>query len=196
MPARKPPSQSKSNCIFCDLVQGSAEVSICYEDDVALAFMDIQPVNPGHVLVIPRDHYETLQDIPRAVGWHLFQVTTRLIPVIQKLAGADDMNLIVNSGPAAGQNVFHYHIHLIPRKKGDGFDVPLPFPGSEMPNRHMLDAMAVRIGSALRMDPARETPASGVRVVNPADRMAATAVVSAPAAKPKAAPKKAPGKKR
>jgi histidine triad (HIT) family protein len=199
MPARRTPAQSKSNCIFCDLVQGSAEVSMCYEDDVALAFMDVQPVNPGHVLVIPRDHYETLQDIPRAVGWHLFQVTTRLIPVIQKLAGADDMNLIVNSGPAAGQNVFHYHIHLIPRKKGDGFDVPLPFPGSEMPNRHMLDAMAVRIGSALRVDPARETPSSGVREVNPAERMAATAIVQAPARsakKPAAKPVKKAGKKR
>lgn len=194
MPARRTPNASKSSCIFCDLVQGSAEVSICYEDDVALAFMDVQPVNPGHVLVIPRDHYETLQDIPRAVGWHLFQVATRLIPVVQKVAGADDMNIIVNSGPAAGQNVFHYHIHLIPRKKGDGFDVPLPFPGSEMPNRHMLDAMAVRIGSALRQDPARQTPSSDVREVNPADRMAAAVLAAAkPVAKPAA--KKAAARK-
>lgn len=172
MASRPASANRNAGCIFCSLVTGSAEVSICYEDDVALAFMDIQPVNPGHVLVIPRDHFETLQDIPRAVGWHLFQVTTRLIPLIQKVAGADDMNVIVNSGPAAGQNVFHYHIHLIPRKKGDGFDVPLPFAGSEMPNRHMLDAMAVRIGQMLRADPARQMPKSDVREVNPADRMA------------------------
>jgi histidine triad (HIT) family protein len=80
----------------------------------------------------------------------MYDVATRLIPVIQEVSGAEDMNIVVNSGAAAGQNVFHYHIHLIPRREGDGFDVPLPFPGSEMPNRHLLDAMAVRIGAALR----------------------------------------------
>jgi histidine triad (HIT) family protein len=65
------------------------------------------------------------------------------------------MNLVVNSGEHAGQDVFHYHVHLIPRCVGDGFDIPLPFDGSEMPDRTMLDAMAVRIITALR-DPARQ----------------------------------------
>ena len=77
-------------------------------------------------------------------------VATKLIPVVQEASGASDMNIVVNSGAAAGQNVMHYHIHLLPRKNGDGFDVPLPFPGSEMPNRQRLDAMAARIGSLLR----------------------------------------------
>jgi histidine triad (HIT) family protein len=150
------------HCIFCDLIKGAAEVSICYEDATAIAFMDIQPVNAGHVLVVPRAHYETLQDIPREVGLHLYQVAARLIPVVQKVAGAADMNVVVNSGPAAGQNVFHYHIHLIPRKHGDGFDIPLPFPGSEMPDRTMLDAMAAQIIAATR-DPAREDASAAVR---------------------------------
>ena len=141
---------STQHCIFCDLIRGAAEVSMCYEDSTVIAFMDIQPVNQGHVLVVPRAHYETLRDIPRDVGQHMYEVATRLIPVIQQVSGAEDMNIVVNSGAAAGQNVFHYHIHLIPRREGDGFDVPLPFPGSEMPNRHLLDAMAVRIGAALR----------------------------------------------
>ena len=150
------------HCIFCDLIKGAAEVSICYEDATAIAFMDIQPVNAGHVLVVPRAHYETLQDIPREVGLHLYQVAARLIPVVQKVAGAADMNVVVNSGPAAGQNVFHYHIHLIPRKHGDGFDIPLPFPGSQMPDRTMLDAMAAQIIAATR-DPAREDASAAVR---------------------------------
>jgi histidine triad (HIT) family protein len=141
---------SSRHCIFCDLIRGAAEVSICYEDGTVIAFMDIQPVNQGHVLVVPRAHYETVRDIPRDVGQHMYEVATRLIPVIQEVSGAEDMNIVVNSGAAAGQNVFHYHIHLIPRREGDGFDVPLPFPGSEMPNRHLLDAMAVQIGAALR----------------------------------------------
>jgi histidine triad (HIT) family protein len=79
---------------------------------------------------------------------------TRLIPIIQQVSGAADMNIVVNSGPAAGQDVFHYHVHLIPRRAGDGFDVPLPFPGSEMPDRQRLDATAVRLIAALR-DPMR-----------------------------------------
>ncbi len=127
-----------------------------YEDAVAIAFLDIQPVNPGHVLVVPREHYEQVQDIPRRVGAHLFDVANKLIPVIQSASGTSDLNIIVNSGAAAGQNVMHYHIHLIPRREGDGFDVPLPFPGSMMPNREQMEAMAARIGSMLR-DPLRNS---------------------------------------
>ncbi|MCA2985342.1 HIT family protein [Gemmatimonas sp.] len=147
---------STGHCIFCDLIRGAAEVSICYEDSTAIAFMDIQPVNAGHVLVVPREHYEVLQDIPKAVGMHLYTVAAKLIPVVQTASGASDMNIVVNSGQAAGQNVMHYHIHLIPRREEDGFDVPLPFPGSAMPNRQQLDAMAARIGSMLR-DPLRNS---------------------------------------
>lgn len=149
-----PMKPSTGHCIFCDLIRGAAEVSICYEDATAIAFLDIQPVNPGHVLVVPREHYEVLQDIPNDVGAHLYQVAAKLIPTVQTASGASDMNIVVNSGQAAGQNVMHYHIHLIPRREGDGFDVPLPFPGSTMPNRQQLDAMAARIGSMLR-DPLR-----------------------------------------
>ncbi len=150
-----PMSPTTGHCIFCDLMRGAAEVSICYEDATAIAFLDIQPVNPGHVLIVPREHYETLQEVPKAVGAHLYQVATKLIPVVQTASGATDMNIVVNSGAAAGQNVMHYHIHLIPRRENDGFDVPLPFPGSQMPNRQQLDAMAARIGSMLR-DPLRK----------------------------------------
>lgn len=147
-------SRTAAHCIFCDLIQGAAEVSVCYEDSEAIAFMDIQPVNDGHVLVVPRDHYESLHDVPAPVAMHLFEVATRLAPIVRDVSGCGDMNLVVNSGEAAGQNVFHYHVHLIPRRSGDGFDIPLPFPGSEMPDRTFLDATAARIIAALR-DPAR-----------------------------------------
>ena len=144
------------HCPFCDLIRGAAEVSVCYEDATAIAFMDIQSVNDGHVLVVPREHYERLEDVPREVGLHLYEVSTRLIPVIQQVSGVPDMNVVVNSGPAAGQDVFHFHVHLIPRRQGDGFDVPLPFAGSAMTDRTHLDATAVRIIAALR-DPMRPT---------------------------------------
>lgn len=157
-------SESVKHCIFCDLINGAGEVSICYEDSSAIAFMDIQPVNLGHVLVVPREHFESLSDIPPELAMHLFEVALRLSPVVRRLHGAEDMNLVVNSGAAAGQNVFHYHVHLIPRRAGDGFDIPLPFEGSSMPDRTLLDAMAVRIIAELR-DPVRRQIASRLAAV-------------------------------
>ena len=146
-----------SHCTFCDMIHGAAEVSICHEDADAIAFMDIQPVNNGHVLVVPRKHYESVLEVPPELGVHLFQVTMQLTNAIRRVTGCEDFNLIVNSGAAAGQDEPHYHIHIIPRREGDGFDVPLPFNGSTMPDRTVLDAYAARIISALR-DPMRDEP--------------------------------------
>ena len=145
------------HCIFCDIIHGAAEVSMCYEDSTALAFMDIQPVNHGHTLVVPRQHYESFLDLPRDLGMHLFDVAMQLGPVIRRVSGMEGMNLVVSSGASAGQDVYHFHIHLIPRRADDGFDVPLPFAGSTMPDRTVLDAVAARIIASLR-DPARRTP--------------------------------------
>ena len=91
-------SRTAAHCIFCDLIQGASEVSVCYEDAEAIAFMDIQPVNGGHVLVVPRDHYESLCDVPPAVAMHLFEVSMQLAPIIRDVSGCGDMNLVVNSG--------------------------------------------------------------------------------------------------
>lgn len=152
-------STSTRHCIFCDIIHGGAEVSMCYEDSTALAFMDIQPVNPGHTLVVPRGHYESFLDLPHDVGMHLFSVAMEIAPVVRRVSGLDGTNLIISSGAAAGQDVYHFHVHLIPRRADDGFDVPLPFPGSEVPDRTVLDAMAARIITSLR-DPMR---AAGAR---------------------------------
>ena len=123
---------------------------MCYEDTDVVAFMDIQPVNAGHVLVVPREHFESLEDIPHRLAMHLYEVAMELAPVVKQVAGAAGMNVVVNSGAAAGQDVFHYHVHVIPRKGGDGFDIPLPFAGSEMPDRTILDMNAARIIAAFR----------------------------------------------
>jgi histidine triad (HIT) family protein len=150
------------SCTFCDLVLGAAEVSVCYEDATALAFMDLQPVNSGHVLVVPRAHYESLVDVPPPVAMHLFDVALRLGGVIRRVTGTEGTNIIVNSGAAAGQDIFHYHVHVIPRRVGDGFVVELPFNGSEMPDRRLLDAMAARIIAAMS-DPMRGSAAESRR---------------------------------
>lgn len=151
------------HCIFCEIVHGAGEASICYEDDRAIAFMDIQPVNAGHVLIVPRDHFESLNDVPHALAMHLFDVALRLGPIVRRISRSSDLNVVVNSGEAAGQNVFHYHVHLIPRCTDDGFDVPLPFAGSVMPDRTLLDAMAVQIIAALR-DPVRRPSREAITI--------------------------------
>lgn len=137
------------HCTFCNLIHGAAEVSICHEDADAIAFMDIQPVNNGHVLVVPREHYESLLEIPEALGLHLFKVTMRLAGAVRSVTGLNALNIVVNSGAEAGQDEPHYHVHIIPRRRNDGFDIPLPFDGSQMPDRTVLDAFAAQIISAL-----------------------------------------------
>jgi histidine triad (HIT) family protein len=154
-------SGSTRHCIFCEIVHGAGEASICYEDGEAIAFMDIQPVNAGHVLVVPKVHFDSLVDLPEDLALHLFQVALRLTPVVRRVAGVAAVNLVVSSGSEAGQDVFHHHVHLIPRVVGDGFDVPLPFPGSAMPDRTALDAMAARIMCAMH-DPVRRLAPLGV----------------------------------
>ena len=143
-------STDDRHCTFCDLIHGAGEASICYEDSEAIAFMDIQPVNAGHVLVVPRKHFERFEDLPVELSMHLFRVATKLVPAVKHVANAEGINVVVNSGSAAGQDEPHYHVHVIPRRAGDGFDVPLPFAGSAMPDRTLLDATAVRIMTALR----------------------------------------------
>jgi histidine triad (HIT) family protein len=123
---------------------------MCYEDAESVAFMDIQPVNLGHVLVVPRNHYERFEDVPAELAMRLFRVATKLVPAVKKVARAEGMNIVVNSGSAAGQDEPHFHVHIIPRCVDDGFDIPLPFGGSKMPDRTLLDATAARIITAMR----------------------------------------------
>lgn len=158
MPRDKSPDQD--HCTFCNLIRGAAEVSVCFEDADAIAFMDTQPVNAGHVLVVPRVHYESLLDVPADLGVHLFRVTMHLADAVRSVTGCEGMNLVVNSGDAAGQDEPHYHVHIIPRRAGDGFDIPLPFGGSTMPDRTMLDAIAARIIAATE-DPMQTREAAG-----------------------------------
>ena len=122
-----------AHCSFCDLIRGAAEVSVCYEDGAALAFMDIQPVNAGHVLVVPREHYESLVDLPRDLGMHLFDVAMRLgdkaVAKIHSFARAADLSLfsaaaqIVDTEPAMGAKLLgallgHGRVRMLVRGPG------------------------------------------------------------------------------
>src|SRR5258708_33241320 len=107
-----------------------------------MMFMEIQPVNTGHVLVVPRVHYNSLLDVPPELGMHLFRVTMRLAGAIRKVTGCEDLNIVVNSGAAAGQDEPPHHVPLIPPRPGGGFYINLPFAGSPMPQRTRLRAVA------------------------------------------------------
>jgi histidine triad (HIT) family protein len=110
------------SCIFCDIVEGRAPASVVHRDDRCVAFMDICPVTPGHLLVIPQEHAAYLADLDPATGGHLFTVAQSLAAGIRRSGlKADGINFFLADGEAAGQEVFHVHLHVCPRFEGDGF---------------------------------------------------------------------------
>jgi len=110
------------NCIFCKIVKGEIKSQKVYEDEETLAFLDINPVNKGHVLVIPKGHYENIFDIPKDKLSKVMEVAQEIAIAIKKM-GADGINIVSNNGKAAEQHVFHLHIHVIPRYYNDGKEI-------------------------------------------------------------------------
>jgi histidine triad (HIT) family protein len=109
------------SCIFCDILAGMAPASFVHQDDLCAAFMDIHPVNPGHVLVVPRVHSAWLSELDQDTAGHIFQVAQRVdTALLQSGIKCEAINLFLADGSAAGQDVFHVHLHVIPRYKGDG----------------------------------------------------------------------------
>lgn len=102
-------------CLFCNLVNHTAPVSCVYEDDSVLAFMDIQPISEGHVLVIPKRHYTNIHEIPEAEVSYLFQIVKKVSLAVKNGLSADGLSIVQNNGAVAGQVVFHLHVHIIPR---------------------------------------------------------------------------------
>jgi histidine triad (HIT) family protein len=138
------------HCVFCRIIHGEETVSIVYEDDRSVAFMDIQPASPGHVLVVSRAHHENLFDTPDDVATHCLRVARRLAPGIRQATGAESINLFSANGRAGGQDVLHFHLHLIPVSEGDEFPLQLPARDAAVPSRSELNVMAARIGRAVR----------------------------------------------
>ena len=109
------------DCIFCKIIKNEIPSNKIYEDDKCLAFLTINPNNDGHTLLIPKTHYRSYFETPDEVLKDLAVETKRIGLAIQKAMGAEGMNIANNSEKAAGQIVFHTHIHLIPRFGSDGF---------------------------------------------------------------------------
>ena len=102
-------------CPFCNLVNHTASMSCVYEDDSILAFMDIQPISQGHVLVIPKKHYTNIHEIPEDEVSYLFQIVKKISLAVKNGLSADGLSIVQNNGAVAGQVVFHLHVHIIPR---------------------------------------------------------------------------------
>lgn len=134
----------KDNCIFCKIVSGELPSRKIYEDDISLAFLDINPVNKGHTLIVPKEHFENVYDIKEDILGHLIKVSKKISNAL-KQSGADGINIIMNNEKDAGQVVFHLHIHIIPREKGDN----LPMWPSKKPNEKEMEDIQKNIISKL-----------------------------------------------
>jgi histidine triad (HIT) family protein len=137
-------------CCFCDILVEKRPSSIVLKDDLCWAFMDIQPVNPGHVLVIPTYHAPSLEELDEESGAHMFRMAQRIAGALRDSGlQCEGVNLFLADGAAAGQEVFHVHLHVFPRYAGDGFGLRFGPEYGTRPTRAELDATAGRIRRAL-----------------------------------------------
>ena len=139
------------DCVICKLLSGELEVSMVYQDSLCSALMDIQPINPGHMLVVPNKHSPSLSELDAEEGAQLFRVGQRLAGVLEEIGvKCEGVNFFLANGEAAGQEVFHVHLHVFPRYSGDGFGLTLPADYEERPKRTELDKIAGRVRKALK----------------------------------------------
>ncbi|GAF65713.1 histidine triad (HIT) nucleotide-binding protein [Bacillus sp. TS-2] len=137
------------NCIFCKIIQKEIPAAIIFEDDDVLAFMDISQVTKGHTLVIPKQHQKDIFELKTETAASLYQKVPLIAQALKDTFEPIGLNIVNNNGEAAGQTVFHYHMHLLPRYgKGDGFGAVWKEHGSEYSTedlKNMADAIAAQI---------------------------------------------------
>jgi len=107
------------DCIFCEIASKNSESEIIFENDKCVAFLDINPINFGHTLVVPKVHYDNFLTIPHEELNEITKVTQFLAGAIKRSLNSDGFNIISNNGTSAGQSVFHFHYHIIPRYEND-----------------------------------------------------------------------------
>jgi histidine triad (HIT) family protein len=141
------PGRSESDCVFCAIVAGASPASVVYDDPAVMAFLDIRPVTPGHLLVIPKRHAPYLADLDETTGARMFVVAKQLAQALRASGlRCEGVNLFLADGQAAFQEVFHTHLHVFPRFAGDSFRISADW--SVTPSRQELDRIAVRMRAA------------------------------------------------
>jgi histidine triad (HIT) family protein len=137
-------------CVFCGIIAGRSPASAVWRGDECTAFMDIQPINAGHVLVAPDEHATRLADLPEITGARMLRIAQRIAAALYE-SGLDceGVNLFLADEEAAGHDVFHVHLHVIPRFDGDGFGLKFGPDYANRPDRETLEVTAKRIKDVL-----------------------------------------------
>jgi histidine triad (HIT) family protein len=135
-----------SDCVFCRIVAGQIPSTRVYEDTLVLAFMDIGQVNPGHVLVAAKKHAANLFELDDAQAAAVAQASAKIARALKAAFNPEGLSVYQANGKAAGQTVFHYHVHLVPRHAGDGMELTWPV---KNPPREKLEENAARIRARL-----------------------------------------------
>ena len=110
----------ENGCIFCKIIAGEIPSQTIYEDDQFKVILDVAPATKGHALILPKDHYANLYELPEEKAVDAIKLAKRMMAVMTDKLKCDGFNLVQNNGEVAGQTVFHFHMHLIPRYKNDG----------------------------------------------------------------------------
>ena len=135
-----------ADCVFCRIVAKQIPATVVHEDEHTLAFMDIGQVNPGHVLVALKQHAENIFALEAAQAAAVFRAAARVSRAIRDAFGPQGLSVYQANGKAAGQTVFHFHIHLVPRHDGDGMELTWPV---KNPPRDKLAEYAEKIRAKL-----------------------------------------------
>lgn len=140
-------TSAAQECIFCAIVARQAEASVVYEDETVVVFMDLNPVTPGHLLVVPREHAVGLEDLDGATSAHVWSVGHDMARALRRSRmGCEGINVLLCDGEVAFQTVFHFHLHVIPRYAGDGWTLKAESPERK---RSLLDSDAQAIKDAI-----------------------------------------------
>jgi histidine triad (HIT) family protein len=134
-------------CVFCRIVRGELPASVVHEDEACIAFMDIGCVGPGHTLVVAKRHATDLLALDDALAGRVFSGVARVAKAVQAAFAPDGLSVYQANGPAAGQTVFHFHVHVVPRWTGDAMSVHWPVTN---PAREALAESAERIRAAMQ----------------------------------------------
>ena len=128
------------NCIFCKIAAGEIPSATLYEDDTFRVIMDIEPASKGHALILPKDHYANLYEMPDELAAKAMVIAKKMVTKMTEIVGCDGYNVLQNNGAVAGQTVFHYHMHLIPRYKDD--DVTIEWKPGKLSEEVRADILA------------------------------------------------------
>ncbi|MCW4044338.1 MAG: HIT family protein [Candidatus Bathyarchaeota archaeon] len=136
------------SCIFCKITSRQASASVVYEDETALAFLDIKPLSEGHTLVIPKKHYATIFEIPDDLVSHVHKIAKRVALAVKEAVKADGVSIVQQNGRAADQEILHLHVHVIPRFVGKKLT---RFTETSEASRERLDQTAAKIKQHLKI---------------------------------------------